>query len=57
MVDYASILEKIHKQRISRLTTQELLETGFTDYYIRKLMTLGELKRVERGVYEVVKSV
>lgn len=56
MVDYASILEKIQKQRISRLTTQELLETGFTDYYIRKLMTLGELKRVERGVYEVVKS-
>ena len=56
MVDYELILKKIQTSNRFKFTTKELLQQGLNDYYIRKLVDLEKLKRVERGVYEVVKT-
>ena len=36
------------------LTTQELLECGFTNKDLTRLIESGTIKRVKRGVYELV---
>ncbi len=56
MFNFEVVMNEIEKKKITIITTKELKEFGFSNYYIQKAIDMGRLLRSERGQYTVIKT-
>lgn len=56
MVDFYEKLDILEDGDNKVLTKKDLLSFGFNDYFIRKAIMIGRMKRGNRGEYQVVRS-
>lgn len=55
MIDLKIIINQLEESNIEERTTKELKEYGLNDYYIKKAVQEGKIKKVERGKYQITK--
>ncbi len=55
MIDLKEIINQLEETNIEERTTKELKEYGLNDYYIKKAIQEGKIKKIERGKYQITK--